>query len=109
MLREPRPRAGLARVALAHGDAAAALAQSERVLAILAEHPWAGLDDPFELYHTCYRVLDAQRDPRASQVLRDAQERLQACAEQINDLALRRSFLEVVEARQNDIAKTVHR
>lgn len=92
------PLAGLARVALAGGDAEAALAQIERVLAILAEHPSAGLDNPFALYLTCYRVLDAYHDPRASQVLRDAQQRLQASAEQIDDLALRRSFTEGVEA-----------
>jgi hypothetical protein len=65
-----------------------------------AEHPWAGLDDPFELYLTCYRVLAAHRDPRASQVLCDRQERLQASAEQIDNLALRRSFMESVEAHR---------
>jgi hypothetical protein len=76
----------LARVALARSEEDAALAQIEQVLEIFAEYPWAGLDDPFELYLTCYRVLDAHRDPRASQVLCTAQERLQASAEQIDDL-----------------------
>jgi hypothetical protein len=76
------------------------LAQIEGVLAILASHPWAGLDDPFELYLTCYRVLDARRDPRAPQVLRDGQQRLQASAEQIDDLPLRRSFTEGVETHR---------
>jgi predicted ATPase/DNA-binding SARP family transcriptional activator len=94
------PLAGLARIALQCGEHLAAVAQVERVLAILVEHPWAGLDDPFGLYVTCYRVLDMQRDPRASQVLRDAQNRLQTSAEQINDLTLRRSFMEVVEAHR---------
>lgn len=92
------PLAGLARVTLARSEEDTTLAQIEQVLEILAEHPWVGLDAPFELYMTCYRVLDMQRDPRASQVLRDAQERLQASAEQIDDLALRRSFMEGVEA-----------
>jgi tetratricopeptide (TPR) repeat protein len=54
--REPltaEPRAGLARVALARGEADAALTQVKHVLVILAGHPWAGLDDPYALYHTC--------------------------------------------------------
>ena len=94
------PLAGLARIALRCGEHHAAVAQVERVLAILVEHPWAGLDDPFGLYVTCYRVLDMQRDPRAPQVLRDGQQRLQASAEQIDDLALRRSFTEDVETHR---------
>jgi predicted ATPase/DNA-binding SARP family transcriptional activator/tetratricopeptide (TPR) repeat protein len=90
------PLAGLARVALARSQEDAALAQIEQVLEILAEHPWAGLDDPFALYYTCYRVLDMQRDPRAATVLQDAARLLHEYAADITDDSLRRSFLENV-------------
>jgi hypothetical protein len=45
-------------------------------------------------------VLAAHHDPRASQVLREAQQRLQTSAEQIDDLALRRSFIQGVETHR---------
>lgn len=98
------PLAGLARIALGRGDLAAALAHAERLLAILAAHPWAGLGSPFALSLACYHALDAHGDPRAAEVLHNAQERLQTCAEQIADREQRRSFMENVAAHREILA-----
>jgi tetratricopeptide (TPR) repeat protein len=70
------PLAGLVRIALRHGDTAAAGSHAEPLLAILTAHPWAGLGSPFALHLACYRALKANQDARAPQVLCHAQERL---------------------------------
>jgi tetratricopeptide (TPR) repeat protein len=90
------PRAGLARLALARGDLAAAQEQVEAMLPVLAEGPPLGLLEPFDDYLTAYRILAATGDPRASGVLRAGRRLLQAYAERIEDDAIRRSFLEDV-------------
>lgn len=90
------PRSGLAAVALAQGDLHAALAQVEVVLDLLAVRPFVGVDEPFAIYLTCYRVLQANHDPRATALLDTAYQRLQEYAGQIGDEPLRRSFLERV-------------
>ncbi|CAN5372788.1 hypothetical protein BH10CHL1_BH10CHL1_39890 [soil metagenome] len=58
------PRAGLAQIALAQGDLAAAQVQVEAMLPVLAAEPHVGYNDPFAIYLTCYRVLTANRDER---------------------------------------------
>jgi hypothetical protein len=63
------PRAGLAQIALAQGDLGGAQAQVEAILPVLAEHPRAGYNNPFFTYLTGYRVLAANRDPRAATLL----------------------------------------
>jgi predicted ATPase/WD40 repeat protein/DNA-binding SARP family transcriptional activator len=90
------PQAGLARIALAQGDRAQAQTHVEVILYVLKEHPQAGLDEPFEIYLTCYRVLTANHDPRAAPVLRTAHTLLQQYADHITDDDLRRSFFENV-------------
>jgi tetratricopeptide (TPR) repeat protein len=90
------PRAGLAQIALIQGDLTQAQAQVEALLPVLADQPQAGLDQPFEIYLTCYRVLDALHDPRAATVAQAGQRLLHAYAESIPDPTLRRSFLENV-------------
>ena len=44
---------------------AQALTHVEQVLPVLADHPRAGLDEPFFVYLTCYRILQANHDLRA--------------------------------------------
>ncbi len=88
--------AGLARVAVAEGNEALALAHAEAMLGIVAECPRVGLDEPFMVYLTCYQVLAAAHDPRADQVLRAGHTLLQTYAGHITDVVLRRSFLENV-------------
>lgn len=93
-------QAGLARAALAHSDQAAALAWVEKSLSILAEYPTFGLDEPFQIYLTCYHVLTANADPRAVPILQRGITELLHYADQITDRDLRRSFLENVPTHQ---------
>lgn len=98
-------RAGLAALALAQGDPKmpimpTMLAHVEAILNVLAEHPQAGLDEPFDVYLTCYRVLSVCADMRAVTVLQTAQRLLQKYAEHIHDDALRRSFEENVQTHR---------
>ncbi|MFN8497985.1 MAG: BTAD domain-containing putative transcriptional regulator [Anaerolineae bacterium] len=93
--------AGLANVAGAEGKVEDALAHVEAILAILAEHPRVGLDEPFTTYLACYRVLAAACDPRAADILAQGYALLLDYAEQLADEALRQSFLEnVLEHRE---------
>jgi predicted ATPase/DNA-binding SARP family transcriptional activator len=96
--RAAEAHAGLARVALAQSDARHALGHVETILPVLASHKRVGLDEPFEIYQTCYSVLAAHRDPRAGTVLHQAQQCLFDYASRIDDETLRRSFLENVPA-----------
>ncbi len=86
-------RTGLAAVALASGDVEAARTQVEAVLPVLADQPRAGLDEPFYVYLTCYRVLLALGDPRAAAVLETGHGLLQEYAGHISAADRRASFL----------------
>jgi DNA-binding SARP family transcriptional activator/predicted ATPase/Tfp pilus assembly protein PilF len=90
------PLAGLARVAFAQGDTGAALGHVEEILMFLKTGSLAGADAPFRVYLTCYRVLQAQHDPRGPGILQIAHQMLQARVAAISDERLRRSFLEQV-------------
>ena len=96
--------AGRARVALACGDAAAALAH---VAPLLARHAagetWEGADARL-VFWTCHRVLAAAGDPRAGALLADAHAELQARAATISDVALRESFLAAVPHHREILA-----
>lgn len=94
------PRAGLARLALAAGALPTAMGEVEAILLILQNHPLAGLDEPFQVYLTCYTVLTAATDTRATTILRTAHGLLMAYAERILDPTTRRSFLENVAVHQ---------
>lgn len=93
--------AGLARVALAQGDFAAALQAIEPLLALVVEagiegSPLDGTDSPRRIELTCYRVLAASaetNDSRAAAWLRRAHEALQAAAARIGDAQLRQGYL----------------
>jgi tetratricopeptide (TPR) repeat protein len=92
--------AGLARVALEQGDPAQALLHVEEVLDHLQTHTLDGTYEPFRIYLTCVRVLQAHDDPRATEVRRTAYTLLQERAAGIEDERLRRSFLENVPAHR---------
>ena len=93
--------AGLANVAICTGDSATALVHAEVILALLAEQPCVGLDEPFLTYLACYRVLAATHDARASDILAQGHARLLEYVGRIEDEGLRHSFLEnVVEHRE---------
>jgi predicted ATPase/transcriptional regulator with XRE-family HTH domain len=83
----------LARIALAQGRPAAALALVEEILAGRAASAPPRAREPLEVALVCYRVLQAAGDPRGGPVLTDAYQRLQNQAATLEDDALRQSFL----------------
>jgi predicted ATPase len=86
-------RAGLACVTLNEGGLAQALMHVEAIWTVLGDLPYVGLDEPFDIYLTCYRVLHANHDARAVSILQTAQRRLREYVDHITDAALRQSFL----------------
>lgn len=86
-------QSGLALLAQQTGALEDALAYVEAILPTLAAHPYAGLDEPFLIYLTCYQVLSAAGDARASIILAQGYALLQEYAAQIRSDALRGSFL----------------
>jgi adenylate cyclase len=98
------PLAGLARVAMAQGDLAQAQVHVKEILAHLESGSLDGTGEPFRVYLTCYRVLRANGDPRAEELLNTAHRLLQEDAANIDDEGLRRSFLENVAAHRQILA-----
>jgi len=92
--------AGLARVFLAQGDLPQALSQVEEILSFLEAGTLDGTDEPFQVYLTCYRVLRANQDGRAVDILTTAYRLLQERAARINAADMRRIFLENVAAHR---------
>ena len=91
------PLAGLARVALANHDVAAALAHVESILAHLDRGGTLdGVDEPLHVRLTCHRVLHAAGDLRAAAVLDSAHHTLQQQAARLPDEAARKLLLENV-------------
>ena len=99
---------GLARVYMARGEIEQALIQVEEILAYMEEntppkgssHPLDGTEEPFRIYLTCYQVLKANNDPRASTILTDAYNLLQTRATNISDEHLRQCFSNNVAANK---------
>lgn len=100
------PRAGLAQLALAHGDRVRAHTLVEPLLPVLAASPRACVQTPFYAYLICYRVLEASHDPRATSLLQMARQRLGETADHLADDALRRSFVENVPAHRELLRAT---
>jgi class 3 adenylate cyclase/tetratricopeptide (TPR) repeat protein len=97
--------AGLARVALARGDTAGALAAVDDMLSHLAG---GGTLDGAERRAlarlTCHQVLASVGDPRAADLLAAAHAELQAQAAAITDPALRASFLNNIPEHREIVA-----
>jgi tetratricopeptide (TPR) repeat protein len=102
------PLAGLARVALVQSQLASARQYVEVILQHLEIGNLEGADEPFLVYLTCYRTLQAQGDTRAPGILHMAHELLQARARAISDEGLRRSFLENVSVHRELISAFHH-
>ena len=86
--------AGLARVALAAGDAAAARAALQPLLDhVAAGGTLDGTSYPRQIELTCYQALDRSGDPRAADWLARAHAALLAQADTISDATLRQGFL----------------
>jgi DNA-binding SARP family transcriptional activator len=101
----PEPLAGLARVALLRRDLETALSHVEAILSHLETGSVDGTDEPLRIYLTCYRVLKANDDRRAQEVLEEAHNLLQERAVKIDDEALRHSFLENVAAHRELVSE----
>lgn len=96
--------AGLARIALAQDELAVALGHVEEILGHLeTDRTLAGADEPLRVYLTCYRVLGANQDARAQDLLTRAHALLQEWAANISDEEGRRRFLEQVRAHREII------
>lgn len=94
------PLAGLARLALAHGDRERARTLGGELLAHLKNRSPEGAAEPFRLHLTCYRALAQAEDRRGEQILKAGHDELRAQAAKIEDGELRRSFLEEVSANR---------
>jgi len=98
--------AGLARVALAQNNPARALEHVEEILAWIDTNSSQGIEYPVRVYLTCYRILratahgDTSAIDRARAVLSKAHTTLLEQAANISDNALRRKFLENVQANR---------
>jgi len=97
--------AGLARVALAQGDTAAATTALEPLLALGArtsddETPLKGVEFPRLVEWTCHRLLAAFGDPRAAEWLVRAHKALGAQAATIVDGELREGFIRNIPAHR---------
>jgi hypothetical protein len=71
-----------------------------KILPHLADNNLNGVREPFRIYRTCYRVLEASHDPQADEVLATAHRLLQERAARIEDERLRRSYLEIIPAHR---------
>ncbi len=88
------PQSGLARVHLAQGDLDQALTAIEPILSHLTTvGNLNGADDPLRIYLTCYEVLQANHDPRATDLLAEASRQLQDKATALGDERARALFL----------------
>lgn len=97
--------AGLAQVALAQGKVAEALKHIEEILAWVVKEGVAGIEFPFRVYLTAYRVLAASGDAeRAGEVLATAHTLLMERAGRLEDEATCQSFLENVAAHREIVA-----
>ncbi|MBN1484881.1 MAG: tetratricopeptide repeat protein, partial [Chloroflexia bacterium] len=92
--------AGLARIFLSQGDLGQAFLYAEEILDYLREGSLEGIENPFEVYLICFRILQAHDDPRSAEILQQAHRLLQERAARIDDAEMRRSFLENVVAHR---------
>jgi hypothetical protein len=63
-------------------------------------HTLDGTEEPIRVYLTCYRVLTANKDPHAEELLDTAYRLLQERAAKIGDEKMRHSYLENVPAHR---------
>jgi tetratricopeptide (TPR) repeat protein len=96
--------AGLARLAAVRRHTSLALQHVAVLLEQLSAGPVDGAQEPIRIYLTCYRILAAHDDPRAPEILKAGYRVLMARAASIDDLALRRSYLENVAANRELLA-----
>lgn len=92
--------AGLARVALARGDANTAAAWIEPIARHLLNATLEGPEEPLRVYWTVYQVMRSTNDPRQTLVLQHGVALIHERAEHISDADGRRLYLNQVEAHR---------
>jgi tetratricopeptide (TPR) repeat protein len=97
-------QAGLVRVCLAQGELLQAQALVDEILPYLKNEGLDGMVEPFQVYLTCYHVLQVGDDPRTPEVLTNAHDLLQEQAARIPDEETRILFLEEVAAHREIVA-----
>jgi len=97
-------QAGLARIAFARGNAAAALELAAPLIPHLQKGELGSSEQPFRLYLTCIQILRHHRDGRAADLLRTAAGLLLNQAAKITAVADRRRFLQEVSAHTQLLA-----
>lgn len=94
-------QAGLAQVALKQGNLGQAMDYVEKIMLYRDDNEaFAGADQPFFIFLTCYEVLHACEDSRAEDIKHAAQNLLVQQADCIADPELRRSFFERVRTNR---------
>ncbi len=96
--------AGLAEVAMAQGNLAAARENVEQILEYRAANQLPDSTEPYWISWVCYRVLQASSHPEAFGVLSAAYDGLQERAARMEAAEMRRSFLENVASNREIIA-----
>jgi predicted ATPase/DNA-binding SARP family transcriptional activator len=91
---------GLAGAKWKQGERSEALLLVEEVLDFLAKESLEGVDEPIQIYLTCYHILQGCEDHRAGDVLQRAHDQLMAIADKVTDLAIRAALLERVPAHR---------
>lgn len=90
------PKAGLARIAMLEEKTDEALQLVDQILRAFEDHDMNGCEEPLRVYLTCFRVLEANKDPRAEDVLRKSYAILDKRASMIEEQDLQKTFLESV-------------
>ena len=93
---------GLAFIVLVRGGVTAdTLVYTEKIFRITGDCQNLGrLIDPSQVSLTCFRVLQANEDPRTPEFLHNAYQQIQAQAEKVSDIGLRHSSLENVTSQR---------
>ena len=100
---KPEPQAGLARIAVLENKLKEALELVDQILRVFEDYDMNGCEEPLRVYMTCFRVLEANHDPRGEDILNKAYALLEQRASMIEEPDLRKSFLENVEVNKEII------
>jgi tetratricopeptide (TPR) repeat protein len=89
------PIAAMVETALQLHDTPEATHLVEKIFGYLASGgSLEGTDEPLRVYYVCYQFLKEQQDPRAQQILRTANEMLEAQVSKFKDEDTRTKFVE---------------
>ncbi len=92
--------AGLIETDLASNNLSRAMERVEEILAHLAnDGTLEGTEEPLRIYFVCYRALENNRDPRASNILAKALELLDSQVSKLRDESARLNFVQNVPWR----------